>query len=145
MATPWAGSAAVAVAALGSTVKLFVKKTTVSYSSPWKKASQSASTGTGFLITERYIVTNAHVVQHATSILARAQTSPVKVSARVVALAIPADLALLEVENDFWTGKQPLAIIEELPELDENVTAIGFPAGGDQVGGFCLMKIKRKF
>jgi S1-C subfamily serine protease len=114
-------------------VKLFVKKTTVSYSSPWKKASQSSSTGTGFLITERYIVTNAHVVQHATSILARAQTSPVKVSARVVALAIPADLALLEVDQDFWDGKKPLTIIEDLPELDENVTAIGFPAGGDQV------------
>lgn len=51
----------------GSVVKLHVKKAPWSYMAPWRKESQLTCTGTGFLISGRRILTNAHVVEQQVS------------------------------------------------------------------------------
>lgn len=55
-----------------------------------------------------------------------------------MSIALPLDLAILKVEDpSFFDGKKSLDMVEEgfenLPHLDDNVTAVGFPTGGDQV------------
>jgi S1-C subfamily serine protease len=118
----------------GSVCKLFVKKVPANFADPWRKHSQTTSTGTGFLIRGKWIITNAHVVHRAVSVLLRATTGPpVKYSARVVAIGLPCDLAVLEVDGEFWEGKESLRLSADLPRLDDNVTCIGFPVGGENI------------
>lgn len=114
--------------------KLFVKKVPANFADPWRKHSQSSSTGTGFLVGGKWVVTNAHVVHRAVSVLLRATSGPpIKYNARVVAVGLPCDLAVLEVDGDFWAGKESLELSSELPSLDSNVTCIGFPVGGENI------------
>jgi hypothetical protein len=40
---------------------------------------------------------------------------------------------VLEVEQAFWEGKESLRLSSELPRLDDNVTCIGFPVGGENI------------
>eukprot|EP00927_Polykrikos_kofoidii_P007772 TRINITY_DN13190_c0_g4_i1.p1 TRINITY_DN13190_c0_g4~~TRINITY_DN13190_c0_g4_i1.p1 ORF type:complete len:578 (+),score=79.63 TRINITY_DN13190_c0_g4_i1:77-1810(+) len=117
-----------------SVCKLFVKKVPANFADPWRKHSQQSSTGTGFLLRNRWIITNAHVVHRAVSVLVRATSGPpVKYNARVVSIGLPCDLAVLEVDGDFWQGKQSLELSRELPRLDDNVTCFGFPVGGENI------------
>ncbi|CAJ1407280.1 unnamed protein product [Effrenium voratum] len=82
----------------------------------------------------RWLVTNAHVVHRAVSVLVRPTTGPpVKYNARVVAVGLPCDLAVLEVEESFWKGKESLKLSRDIPKLDDNVTCIGFPLGGENI------------
>lgn len=82
----------------------------------------------------KWIVTNAHVVHRAVSVLARATTGPpIKYNARVVSVGLPCDLAVLAVEDSFWVGKESLEFSREVPCLDDNVTCIGFPVGGENI------------
>eukprot|EP00929_Paragymnodinium_shiwhaense_P077237 TRINITY_DN39775_c0_g1_i1.p1 TRINITY_DN39775_c0_g1~~TRINITY_DN39775_c0_g1_i1.p1 ORF type:complete len:565 (+),score=125.89 TRINITY_DN39775_c0_g1_i1:72-1766(+) len=121
-------------AVTGSVCKLFVKKVPANFADPWRKHSQSSSTGTGFLMGGRWIVTNAHVVHRAVSVLVKATIGPpVKYNARVVCVGLPCDLAVLSVDGDFWQGKESLELAKELPRLDDNVTCIGFPMGGENI------------
>eukprot|EP00439_Symbiodinium_sp_Y106_P052380 s4452_g7.t1 len=121
-------------AGTGSVCKLFVKRVPCNFADPWRKHSQSASTGTGFLLDGRFVVTNAHVVHRAVSVLVRATVGPpVKWNARVLAVGLPCDLAILAVEDEFWKGKESLTLSRDIPKLDDNVTCIGFPVGGENI------------
>ncbi|CAE7661520.1 DEGP10 [Symbiodinium sp. CCMP2456] len=121
-------------AGTGSVCKLFVKRVPCNFADPWRKHSQSASTGTGFLLDGRFVITNAHVVHRAVSVLVRATVGPpVKWNARVLAVGLPCDLAILAVEDEFWKGKESLTLSRDIPKLDDNVTCIGFPVGGENI------------
>ncbi|CAJ1359299.1 unnamed protein product [Effrenium voratum] len=121
-------------AGTGSVCKLFVRKVPCNFSDPWRKHSQLSATGTGFILDGRWLVTNAHVVHRAVSVLVRPTTGPpVKYNARVVAVGLPCDLAVLEVEESFWKGKESLKLSRDIPKLDDNVTCIGFPLGGENI------------
>jgi len=121
-------------AGTGSVCKLFVKKVPANFADPWRKHSQQSSSGTGFLVGGRWIVTNAHVIHRAVSVLVRATSGPpIKYNARVAAVGLPCDLAVLTVDDEFWRGKESLELSSTLPRLDDNVTCIGFPVGGDNI------------
>ena len=107
---------------------------------PWKMSSGTSNTGTGFIISNNRIVTNAHVVHRGQSILCRAQTGghPKKFECSIQSIALPLDLAILKVHDEnFFRDKKHLTLVDEgfehLPHLDDNVTAVGFPTGGSQV------------
>ena len=71
----------------------------------------------------------------------RRRGSDAKVVARVLALGIDCDLALLAVDDDeFWDGLQGVTLCKSLPRLQESVSVCGFPLGGDtlSVRGFFL-------
>jgi len=107
---------------------------------PWKMTTESSSTGTGFIVDNNRILTNAHVVHRGQSILCRPQSGSKKFECVVESISLPLDLAVLTVvtdEEDFFRNKTPLQLVEAgfeyLPNLDDNVTAVGFPQGGDQI------------
>jgi S1-C subfamily serine protease len=121
-------------------VKLEVVHTTPSYVLPWQSGRSLRSTSSGFIISNQRIVTNAHCVAGAAQVRIRRPNSARKFEAKVVSVGRDCDLAILSVADDaFWTGRAGgLSIdIEQrrnvLPDLEERVSVVGFPTGGDSV------------
>ncbi|GAB0490607.1 hypothetical protein MMPV_001844 [Pyropia vietnamensis] len=94
-------------------VKLYVTHSVPNYSLPWQKLRQCSSTSSGFVVAapegadtdgpSRVILTNAHCVAHAVSVLVRKRGGDTKYAARVVSVGNECDLALLVVEDErFW-------------------------------------------
>ncbi len=54
---------------MGSVVKVFVVRAKVSYAMPWQRKSSKNSSGSGFTIHPRRILTNAHVVEDAITVM----------------------------------------------------------------------------
>ena len=100
---------------------------------PWRFDSVRRSSGSGFVIRGRKILTNAHVISWARQILVRRHQDPRLYQARVVFVGHDCDLALLEVEDEaFFDGLEELEF-GELPEVRSTVVTCGYPAGGEQV------------
>ncbi|CAA7041822.1 unnamed protein product, partial [Microthlaspi erraticum] len=72
--------------ALDSVVKIFTVSTSPSYFLPWQNKSQRESMGSGFVISGRRIITNAHVVADHSFVLVRKHGSPIKHRAKVQAV-----------------------------------------------------------
>ncbi|KAK9292197.1 hypothetical protein L1049_020159 [Liquidambar formosana] len=123
--------------ALDSVVKIFTVSSSPSYSLPWQNGFQRESTGSGFVIPGKRILTNAHVVADHTFLLVRKHGSPTKYRAKVQAVGHECDLAILVVENEeFWEGMDFLEL-GEIPVLQEAVAVVGYPQGGDNI---CVTK-----
>jgi len=100
---------------------------------PWQMKRQYSSTASGFAVSERRIVTNAHAVAFQTSIRVRKHGSAEKFVARVIGVCHQSDLAVLTVEDDaFWRDVDCLEF-GEIPDLQEGITVIGYPTGGDSI------------
>eukprot|EP00931_Biecheleriopsis_adriatica_P049872 TRINITY_DN28857_c0_g1_i1.p1 TRINITY_DN28857_c0_g1~~TRINITY_DN28857_c0_g1_i1.p1 ORF type:complete len:562 (-),score=94.41 TRINITY_DN28857_c0_g1_i1:120-1805(-) len=109
-----------------------------SYLIPWQVKSQKEWTGTGFVLTERRILTNAHVVEDATVLQVTKQDSPKKFRARAVCVAHDLDLAIVIVDEEtFWEDLPTATLADRLPDLYSEVKAVGFPTGGSTV---CVTK-----
>ncbi|XP_030946921.1 protease Do-like 2, chloroplastic isoform X3 [Quercus lobata] len=103
---------------LNAVVKVYCTHTAPDYSLPWQKQRQFTSTGSAFMIGDGKLLTNAHCVEHDTQVLAR---------------GVDCDIALLSVESkEFWEGAEPLNF-GHLPRLQEAVTVVGYPLGGDTI------------
>ncbi|KAL3523236.1 hypothetical protein ACH5RR_016070 [Cinchona calisaya] len=119
--------------ALDSVVKIFTVSSSPNYFLPWQNKSQRETMGSGFVITGRRILTNAHVVADYTFVLVRKHGSPTKYRAEVQAVGHECDLAILIVENEeFWEDMNPLEL-GEIPYLQEAVAVVGYPQGGDNI------------
>ncbi|CAM8922754.1 unnamed protein product [Rhodiola kirilowii] len=119
--------------ALDSVVKIFTVSSSPNYFLPWQNKSQREVMGSGFVITGRRILTNAHVVADHTFVLVRKHGSPTKYRAEVQAVGHECDLALLTVENEeFWEGMTFLEL-GDVPFLQEAVAVVGYPQGGDNI------------
>ena len=100
---------------------------------PWRFDHVRETTGTGFVIAGRRILTNAHLVSWAKEILVKRYQRSRPFAARVRFVAHDCDLALLEVDDpDFFDGLPPLPL-GGLPRVRSTVTTVGYPAGGDQI------------
>ncbi|CAA3019591.1 protease Do-like 10, mitochondrial [Olea europaea subsp. europaea] len=119
--------------ALDSVVKIFTVSSSPSYFLPWQNKSQRETMGSGFVISGRRILTNAHVVADHTFVLVRKHGSPTKYRAEVKAVGHECDLAILVVENEeFWAGMNFLEL-GDVPFLQEAVAVVGYPQGGDNI------------
>ncbi|KAK9292357.1 hypothetical protein L1049_020323 [Liquidambar formosana] len=119
--------------ALDSVVKIFTVSSSPSYSLPWQNGFPRESTGSGFVIPGKRILTNAHVVADHTFLLVRKHGSPTKYRAKVQAVGHECDLAILVVENEeFWEGMDFLEL-GEIPVLQEAVAVVRYPKGGDNI------------
>lgn len=110
------------------------------YMCPWARASQKSWSGSGFCISERRIITNAHVVKSAIDIRVRQHSNARRYAAKVVTYGPDVDLAVLEIEpqvaDEFWGNvgvDEPVVLADQLPALQETVRAIGFPRGGKTI------------
>ena len=116
-----------------SVVKIFATRNTIDYVNPWQSRGVQEITGSGCIIQGNRILTNAHVVNQNTFIQVRRESSQKKYIAKVETVGNDCDLAILRVEDpEFFKGVSPLEI-GELPNLQDTVTVIGFPMGGDKL------------
>lgn len=94
---------------------------------------QTSSTSSGFVISGRKLLTNAHAVTHHTVVRVKKRASDYKYVATVLAIGQECDLALLSVADpDFWTDLNPLPF-RPLPELQNSVIVVGYPLGGENI------------
>eukprot|EP00051_Salpingoeca_urceolata_P008402 m.105678 g.105678 ORF g.105678 m.105678 type:complete len:555 (-) comp15733_c1_seq2:217-1881(-) len=117
-----------------SVVKLFVATSSPNFMLPWQMSRQEACTGSGFVISNRRIMTNAHVVRDHTTVRVRRHGRSDKFSARVLCINHSCDLALLTVEDDaFWEDLPALGISSSIPNLYDSTLVVGYPLGGDNI------------
>jgi len=116
-----------------SVVQILTFSQTPVYDAPWRFDSVRRSSGSGFVIRGRRIMTNAHVIAWAKQILVRRYQDPRPFQARVAYVGHDCDLALLEVEDPaFFDGLEPLEF-GDLPAVRSTVVSVGYPAGGEQI------------
>ena len=87
-------------AILHSTVKIFCTSTAPDFARPWQQQDQVESSSSGFVISGRRILGNAHGATSATSIRVRKHGDATKYKATVKVIAHEADLVILEVDNE---------------------------------------------
>ena len=101
--------------------------------SPWQRTRPSKSSGSGFLIAGKRIMTNAHVVSDAKQIVVRRNEDYRQYIAELEFIAHDSDLAILTVKDPaFAQGVRPLEI-GPLPSLRSRVRTYGYPAGGEKI------------
>jgi S1-C subfamily serine protease len=133
----WAGTGVIAqpgthaLDSIRSVFKIHVSVQKPDYAQPWQAGGSGSGTGTGFLIGRKRLLTNAHVVADATFIEVQPHGDARKIPARVVYIGYDCDLAVLELtDNAILEGVAPLELGDQLPELGDEVHAIGYPVGG---------------
>lgn len=121
------------VPAMDAVVKVFCVHTEPNFSLPWQRKRQYSSSSSGFVIGGRRVLTNAHSVEHYTQVKVKKRGSDTKYLATVLAIGTECDIALLSVNDDeFWEGVAPVEF-GELPALQDAVTVVGYPIGGDTI------------
>jgi S1-C subfamily serine protease len=116
-----------------SIVKVFVNTNRMDYLNPWQSHGGQEFSGSGAIIEGNRIITNAHVINDSTFIQVRKESDPRKFVATVEAVGLDCDLAILRVDDpEFFKGVIPLEF-GDLPNLQEFVTAFGYPLGGDKL------------
>jgi S1-C subfamily serine protease len=115
-------------------VKIYVTVQHYDYLQPWQVSPPGYGNGSGFLIGKRRILTNAHVVSDTTFIEVQRDGDARRFPARVEHVAHDCDLALLAVEDPaFPEDVPPIRFGSELPALNDEVMALGFPMGGTRL------------
>jgi len=110
-------------------VKIYTVSKKLNYQEPWA-SSMRQSTGSGAIIEDNYILTNAHVVANETFLEVQRYGQRKRYIANVVFVSHQADLALLKVEDkDFFEGVTPLTF-GTLPAVEESIVVYGYPMGG---------------
>lgn len=101
---------------------------------PYRVHPPQASTGSGFYIGNRMILTNSHVVRDSTSLRVFKHGVPGNYSAKVLCDSEVNDLALVTVEDEsFWVGLPAVKFQDRVPSLDDEVCAVGYPLGATSV------------
>lgn len=130
------GAAAVAAADANRdlVVRIAVTQRPPNLYQPWTKAAAKEVSGSGFVIEGRRILTNSHVIQHASQIYVQPHQSAEKIPANVIAADPEIDLAILSLEDaSFFESRPPIQMAEELPEVKSTVNVYGYPVGGEQL------------
>jgi S1-C subfamily serine protease len=103
------------------------------YQTPWNSGQFGGGIGTGFIVGKNQILTNAHVASNQNRILVTVHGSSKKYPAKVDFIAHDCDLALLSLE-DFSDFKDfPIFSFGDTPQLESEVTVIGYPVGGSRL------------
>lgn len=116
-------------------VQVFTSSVANDWDAPWSRDRPEKSTGSGWILdTEsRLIVTNAHVVEFASTLQVRRESDPTKYEATVVVVAHQVDLALLTVAKaGFWREAIALELGPD-PRIQQSVHVIGYPLGGENL------------
>ncbi|CAF1147197.1 unnamed protein product [Adineta steineri] len=119
---------------LNSVVKVFCTSIPCNFYLPWQMKRQEATTSSGFIIKNRWILSNAHAVTNASSIRIRKHGDAEKYPARILYIAHECDLVIMTVDdNKFWIKLESLTFSDNVPRLQESITIVGFPIGGDNL------------
>lgn len=114
-----------------SVVKIYVTVQRWSYAMPWQAEPAGNISGSGFVIRGKRIMTNAHVVSDARFLQVRKQSASRMFAARVEFIAHDCDIATLTVDDpSFFDDAPPVKLADRLPQIDDEVVALGYPVGG---------------
>lgn len=116
-----------------SIMRIEVASQVPDYETPWNSGRFGGGIGTGFLVGDNQLLTNAHVVSNARRILVSVHGSSKKYPAEVTHIAHDCDLALLSVESGGDFADFPTFALGEVPSLESEVRVIGYPVGGDRI------------
>lgn len=117
-----------------SVVRVHVTIQREDYTQPWQAQRHGQASGTGFIIQGRRILTNAHIVSDTRFIEVQKDGDPQRYVARVEFTGHDCDLATLIVENEeFFQGTTPVKFATAIPRLNDTVTVVGYPMGGDRI------------
>jgi len=115
------------------TVKIIRTAIRPDYNLPWKMKEPETAVGSGAIIHDNMILTNAHVVSDATYILVKKEIDPETYEAEIMYIAHDCDLALLRVnDRRFYENTETLEL-GGIPELRSKVTTYGYPMGGSRI------------
>ena len=110
-------------------VKIYTTAKEPSYKKPWINRV-IRSNGSGAVIDNNLILTNAHVVANQTYIEVQRYDIAKRYIGKVVAVSHELDLALITTEDkSFFNGIEPLKI-GILPESEQKILVYGYPMGG---------------
>ena len=113
-----------------SVIKIYTTQAEPDYFTPWRLLTPRQSSGSGAVIENSRILTNAHVVANASYVQAQKHNDPRRYQARVTFISHEADLALITVDDpEFFTDLKALTI-GDLPEPLQEVSVYGYPIGG---------------
>ncbi|PJZ70625.1 serine protease [Leptospira perolatii] len=114
-------------------VQIRVYSQAVNPFSPWTTEGVRASSGTGFLIGGKRILTNAHVISNAKFIQVQRYDQTEWYRVKVLHIAHDCDLAVLEAESpNFYKDSKDLEL-GGIPELNSPLIVVGYPIGGNRV------------
>ena len=114
-------------------VKVYVVSNSPDYYNPWSMQGPRGASGSGCIIENNLILTNAHVVSDHTFLQVRKYGETERHRAEVIAVSHLTDLALIKVEDPAFFEDQPFLTFGELPEPQQEVLVYGFPMGGDML------------
>lgn len=115
-----------------SIVKIYTVSKIPNYSIPWN-SSIRRSHGSGSIILNNRILTNAHVVANETFIEVKRHGQTKRYQAEVEFISHQSDLALLRVKDEsFFDNTTPLEL-GSLPEIQQKISVYGFPLGGNSL------------
>ena len=103
------------------------------YVTPWKREDMSQTSGTGFLINNNMILTNAHNVSNVRFVQIIKENVAKLYQARVVFVGHDCDLAVLAVDDNSFYEDTAALDISGLPKVNSTVSTYGFPMGGDRI------------
>ncbi len=113
-----------------SVVKIYTTINAPDYFRPWSMLTTNQTSGSGSIISNQRILTNAHVVANSSFIQVQKQGDSRKYNAKVLFVSHETDLAVLSVDTEnFFEGSKALEI-GELPNTLDPVRVYGFPMGG---------------
>jgi S1-C subfamily serine protease len=116
-----------------SVVRIDVTMQEANYASPWNAGRIERGVGSGFVISGKRILTNAHVVSNARFITLTREGVTHPFIAHVQFIAHDCDLALLSVEDaSFFEGTKPLDL-GGIPRMESAVSVYGYPLGGERL------------
>jgi S1-C subfamily serine protease len=133
---PWRAQAddAIDASIRESVVKIFAKLREPDVFRPWTKSSPHQVTGSGVVIPGKRILTNSHVVNHASEIFIQPNRSSERISVEVEALSPAIDLAVLKLNDEsFFEAHPPLRQNPTLPALQQTALVYGYPEGGSEM------------
>lgn len=114
-----------------SVVRVLATQRFPSYLRPWVKRPARQSAGSGVIVSGKRILTNAHVVMHATQVYVQPFESSDKLEATIERISPEFDLALLKLDDEkFFDKRRPVPLAKKLPAVRDAVTAYGYQSGG---------------
>ena len=114
-----------------SVVRIVSQQNKFGWYTPWGSGSTGKSTGSGFVISQKRIMTNAHVVSDAALLLVYFHNDPTPYPAKIISTGHDCDLAVLELNDPVRIENVPALEFAGLPPIQSQVYTCGYPAGGN--------------